>query len=484
MLGTTISNPLVLVSNNQQVITLNPDGSINFGSSSLLSNFTLFGPAHITGNTSVDGNLNVGGSLTTSCLSTACLNVSGAFTVTNLVLDSMHASKKIAVGGSVIITGIQAPSSVTNSVGGTGTLNAIYTDLIRGFDNTLYIQSQSGLSQSTVINKDNSGGVGVGVFPNTKLDVAGVFRVEDPSLGTGVMDFSYDGTNCLIESNTGAAGTGLLINTINNQNVNFGSGTINFAGNVYANQNVGIGKFVNNSVAQTSLQVNGAISISSLKPDGVTYYGDGGLYFGLEEANANKYGKWGLQYVQSSSTSPIQQSGLNFWIPWNPSSGNFAGNNFLFLSDGGSNGYTQGYVGIGTGNPRYKLDVAGILNSNEIIVSTSAMGPNPTINFKVDSMGVVTAREIMVNSSTIGADYVFDDEYNLLNIEELRDYLKVNKHLPNIPSASEMQNSGLKVVSVEIKLLEKIEELTLYLLEQDKRIKCLEGKLASGYIEK
>ncbi len=71
-------------------------------------------------------------------------------------------------------------------------------------------------------------------------------------------------------------------------------------------------------------------------------------------------------------------------------------------------------------------------------------------------------------------DYVFDDNYELPNLTELEAFIKENKHLPNIPSEEEAIENGVDIVEMNLMLLEKIEELTLIIIEQDKRLSELE----------
>ncbi|PWL30067.1 MAG: hypothetical protein DCO95_09550 [Roseivirga sp. XM-24bin3] len=74
-------------------------------------------------------------------------------------------------------------------------------------------------------------------------------------------------------------------------------------------------------------------------------------------------------------------------------------------------------------------------------------------------------------------DYVFAEDYRLLTINQLAEYIKANSHLPNIPSAKEIETNGQNVGELQLKLLEKIEELTLYVIEQNETIESL----AAGY---
>lgn len=102
----------------------------------------------------------------------------------------------------------------------------------------------------------------------------------------------------------------------------------------------------------------------------------------------------------------------------------------------------QGNFGIGTLTPQSKLDVRGKIIADEV--------------------------EIKINK---GADFVFEPDYSLLTLSEIENHIKENKHLPNIPSEKEMIKNGVNVNEMQIKLLQKIEELTLYVIELDKKDK-------------
>lgn len=69
-----------------------------------------------------------------------------------------------------------------------------------------------------------------------------------------------------------------------------------------------------------------------------------------------------------------------------------------------------------------------------------------------------------------GVDYVFNPDYDLKPLSEVEAFVKENKHLPEIPSEKQMQENGLSMNEFQIKLLQKIEELTLYTISQEKRL--------------
>ncbi len=116
----------------------------------------------------------------------------------------------------------------------------------------------------------------------------------------------------------------------------------------------------------------------------------------------------------------------------------------------------NGYVGIGTTTPDAKLTVKGKIHAEEVKIDLSVPAP----------------------------DYVFKKEYDLLTIEEVQQHIQEKGHLPNIPSAKVMETEGVDLGVMNMKLLEKIEELTLYTIQQQKQInnqqeinKALENRL-------
>jgi hypothetical protein len=123
-----------------------------------------------------------------------------------------------------------------------------------------------------------------------------------------------------------------------------------------------------------------------------------------------------------------------------PYENRFAGN--IFFPEG--KWQENGNVGIGTINPTSKLTVAGNISAREVKVSVDA-----------------------------GADFVFENNYNLPSLTFLENFIKENKHLPEIASAKEMKADGINLSEMNIKLLQKIEELTLYLIDFKKEMKVL-----------
>ena len=112
------------------------------------------------------------------------------------------------------------------------------------------------------------------------------------------------------------------------------------------------------------------------------------------------------------------------------------------------------------------IRVGNRLHTNKLIATGSATIGN---GFICSQNGQVKAKEIVVTLEG-WSDYVFDNGYRLMPLGELERYVNANKHLPNIPSAKEVENNGVNIGEMNALLLEKIEELTLYIIDLQKQI--------------
>jgi hypothetical protein len=114
---------------------------------------------------------------------------------------------------------------------------------------------------------------------------------------------------------------------------------------------------------------------------------------------------------------------------------------------------SDGRLGIGTLSPRDRLEVSG----GNIRVSGGSF---------IDDGTALRA-----------PDYVFEEDYYLMSLEELQNYIDREGHLPNVPNAEEIANNGLNLSQFQMKLLEKVEELTLYTLRQQERLSAQQQQI-------
>jgi hypothetical protein len=191
-----------------------------------------------------------------------------------------------------------------------------------------------------------------------------------------------------------------------------GSGTAAPANGLYVAGNVGIGT----STPAFKLDVNGRIRLRSVDA-------------------SNTAGLWLNNVANTALTGfigVINDSRMGFY-------GAVSGWSLVMNTDNGN-------VGIGTFNPAYKLSVNGSIQAKEVRVETG------------------------------WADYVFEKDYKLTPLEDVEKYIKAHKHLPSMASAEEIQKNGLAVGEAQTKMMEKIEELTLYVIDLQKQIAALKAE--------
>lgn len=121
----------------------------------------------------------------------------------------------------------------------------------------------------------------------------------------------------------------------------------------------------------------------------------------------------------------------------------------------------RGYIGIGTKTPDELLTVKGKIHTQEV---------------RVDLNGAV-APDYVFEHYFLGSSEI-KPHYRLLSLSEIEAYLEKHHHLPGIPSAQEIEKEGLSLKEMNLALLEKVEELTLYVIQQQKEIDALKEKVS------
>ncbi len=155
--------------------------------------------------------------------------------------------------------------------------------------------------------------------------------------------------------------------------------------------------------------------------------------------------------------------------------------------DAGLTNTTNGFVMLGAAaGSNVVIDNNEIIARNNGAVSTLFMQNNggqvqiggtavPT-GFTLSVAGKAICTELRVQLTGAWPDYVFDSKYKLPSFDKLRQYINENKHLPNIPAAKDIEKSGMDVGDMQRRMMEKIEELTLYVLELEKKVSALEKR--------
>ncbi|MGN6494034.1 MAG: hypothetical protein ACTHLE_18695 [Agriterribacter sp.] len=220
-------------------------------------------------------------------------------------------------------------------------------------------------------------------------------------------------------------GNAAKVGTESQHDLTFTAGYWNDVMTLKTNGNVGIGT----NTPYKKLTVLGDVKWGGASSDYIYSGHDaGGLYIEQVSSNANN-----SSIRLQSSRSGDQKNYSQFFI--DPYRG------FIFRS-------------IGIGNSNVGIDIE-----------------NPTEKLSVN--GKIRAKEIKVEAAN-WPDYVFDDDYKITSLNNLERYIKANKHLPDMPSAKEIENNGLELGEMVKQQQKKIEELTLYIIEQNKRIEKLE----------
>jgi hypothetical protein len=294
----------------------------------------------------------------------------------------------------------------------------------------------------------NGGNIGIGTTnPSAKLDVNNYIRISPFT----------DGASGIGYLNTGSE-LRLLNGNIYNPENNYGAKIL--FGGMYNPSGSTPGDAIYNSI----LWAAGQLKIRNNQQDKIVI--GGGDEWGQQNVLINPQGgnvgigtttlpqqlslTGGIGFANQNAIDKKLYSPQDGTLEWlthdNAGEHGFAvshqGERRVYLNTKGNSYLIGGNVGIGTTNPDEKLTVNGVIHAKEV---------------KVDLSGPL-------------ADFVFKSNYKLMSLPQVEQFVKANNHLPQMPSAEEVAKNGLSMGEMQNKLLQKVEELTLYAIQQNNKI--------------
>lgn len=368
----------------------------------------------------------------------------GTLTLTDLSLASVDTRYVLKAGdtmtGKLTASGGIATSSISNIVAGLslisradieltidngGGANAAF-EIFNGSGNHLYLLSETGSSRTYGTHAIDSG-LMVGT---TVLDANALAQINLPS--------SVSVPHLRIKSPLGNNGFGIQF--------------VNPEETWYVGPNIGnwpddrFNILSSSSTKGLIIAANGNVGIDSVSADSpfAKLTVDGSIGFPTVATPA--------MYVYPSGTSNPDKP-LIVHSPAFPEYG-------LYYSDPDDQFVMKSSAGDST--PSLVVD----LDSNWVSIATAT--PKPGYELSVN--GQIVCEELLVEDSADWPDYVFQEDYRLQPLEEVEAHIKKRKHLPGIPTAAEISKNGLPIGEMQKRMMEKIEELTLHLIEQNKRM--------------
>lgn len=499
--GTTTSQPLIFKTNNAERLRISQTGQFIFtGLGTTGTGFLTTNSSGQLQRTTFTGNSNqvLLGDGTFGNLPSSYFTLNGTNllnTPYKLGIGVLYPTEMLEVNGNGVFNGTITTQKVIISDVAMASDRLLFRNsgmLMEGYNPTdgtrneitsisqpLYINSMSSMFQNTIINSDNTGNVGIGTSsPMGKLDVNGAAFFQSDLMLTNISSTNtIDASTVLVLNGSGKVEKTSIDNLVNSSYKPSPSNPVS-CGPAYLaaptwfngplkifsecpDVKVGIGT----SFPSHSLTVNGSAYIYN------HIWAGSSLSVG---ANENTYAK---AYVKNNTrtatlfldtrenTSPYQKL---FYAEFNDptteiiNAYNFNAGYSAFLVK--ANG--QVYVNNGTHNT-FQLESNG-----QLTISSSTQKI-----LQLEQNGMLRARRLKLDTDN-WADYVFEPTYKLMPLNEVEAFVKQEKHLPNVPSEQELKENGTDVMEMNKVLMEKVEELTLYLIEQNKQIEAMKLKMA------
>jgi len=368
-------------------------------------------------------------------------------------LARLHVGHNILADGNIYTKGdfVLAPDSLSTgnwlmSRSGNG-LNYIFEDKTN--QNALFL--------------GNNGNVGVGTTIGTtgsltaKLEVNGSLKATSANIDGTLTANELNAQNATINGNLEALSANIptlttnslnILGSLNNLSVNaLTAQTATITGISNLNGNVTVGT----APQPANLNVIGALSAKSANITGNTTIKEGVFNLSLGSAYSQNL-SYGTSYIGFNATR---------------NNGNWA-----FVGDGANNGGAVIWNTVsGT------INFASIPSTGIGAKTLTDTDIKNNIKLQLTSAGVLKAKEVQVSLSG-WPDYVFGKDYKLPTLNEVEQFITENNHLPNVPSAAEVEANGIQLGEMNAILIQKVEELTLYIIEQEKLMKKMENRIS------
>ncbi|WP_440068192.1 hypothetical protein [Tenacibaculum discolor] len=360
----------------------------------------------------------------------------------NVGIGTTSPSHKLEVKGSVLLKSDSYVHYAIERENGAKSIYGITSNTHDAFlsssGNLKFLTNYNGTSYNTAMFVNNEGNVGVGTTaPNAKLDVRGDIAIKYGSLFKVHTDWNGDGNDKILKTGWSSERGNFVDLFVPGHKASTDSKIA-----LLQNGNIGIGT----TQPKEKLEINGSLSFSKLYDKGGNFEQAGTKIYqtfsddsGSAEANIQFFRNKSSRGGGTRSSSEIRFSTTNSTY-YADSQQHKLSEKMIIKGDG--------KVGIGTTNPDMKLTVNGNIHAKEVKIDLNVPAP----------------------------DYVFKSDYKLRSLEEVESFIKENSHLPEIPSAKEFAKNGVMQAAMDMNLLKKIEELTLYTIEQEKKIKIQENK--------
>jgi hypothetical protein len=338
---------------------------------------------------------------------------------------------KSANGGSLGTTSVfrlQAINTFASAPGDVSCESRISSDGFYRLTRTITVAGDAESTTSMTVNPNGNIGLAGITNANAKVEISSVARVSALGNTAKFVELSHNGTNGIINSTEDmlvnfTSGRHLALGNIGANSANLtvsgkvGIGVANPAASLDVAGNVKITHTATGSALNVSSSTGPAISLTTTHAAGYSY----AMQVGASQPYTKALG------VFDNSATPTET--------------------FRVYANGRT--FINGNVGIGKlEDSGYMLDVAGTIRACEVLVESNGW-----------------------------CDYVFEDNYELRSIDELESYVKENKHLPNIPAASVVESEGQSLGDYQMRMMEKIEELSLYVIELNHGVKDLNQKV-------